>query len=75
MLKFAEAYFIKIPYYPQIAGAWKSTEGNEIEIKQVKDKIEGTWRKSNTDYKFEGNIVNRGAKITTLKEQYVWSSK
>lgn len=75
MLKFAEAYFVKISDSPEIAGAWKSTEGNEIEIKQVKDSIEGTWRKSNTDYKFEGNIVNRGAKITTYKKQYVWSSK
>ncbi len=75
MLKFAEAYFVKISDSPEIGGAWKSTEGNEIEIKQVKDSIEGTWRKSNTDYKFTGNIVNRGAKITTYKEQYVWSSK
>ena len=75
MLRFAEAYFVKLPDCLEIARAWKSTEGNEIEIKQVKDKIEGTWRKSNTDYKFEGNIVNRGAKITTFKEQYVLSSK
>ncbi len=75
MLKFAEAYFVKISDSPEIAGAWKSTEGNEIEIKQVKDNIEGTWRKSNTDYKFKGNIVNRGVKIITFKEQYVWSSK
>ena len=75
MLKFAEAYFVKISDSSEIAGAWKSTEGNEIEIKQVKESIEGTWRKSNTDYKFKGNIVNRGAKITTYKEQYVWSSK
>ena len=75
MLRFAEAYFVKILDCPEIAGVWKSIEGNEIEIEQVKDKIEGTWRKSSNNYKFEGNIVNRGVKIITLKEQYVWSSK
>ncbi len=74
MLKFAEAYFVKILDCPEIAGVWKSTEGNEIEIKQGKDKIEGTWRKSSNNYKFEGNIVNRGVKIITFKEKYLWSS-
>ncbi len=75
MLKFAEAYFVKILDCPEIAGVWKSTEGNEIEIEQVKDKIEGTWKEGVYNHKFRGNIVNRGAKITTYKEQYSWSSK
>jgi len=75
ILKFAEAYFVKISDSPEITGTWKSTEGNEIEIKQVKDDIEGIWKESDTNYKFKGNIVNKGARITTYKEQYVWSSK
>lgn len=75
MLRFAEAYFVKILDCPEITWVWKSTEGNEVEIKQEKDKIEGTWRKSNNKYKFEGNIVNRGVRITTFKEKYVWKSK
>jgi Flp pilus assembly protein TadD len=75
LLEFAEAYFVRISDSPEISGAWKTTEGDEIEIKQVEDNIEGIWRKANTDYRFEGNIVNRGAKITTYKKQYVWSSK
>lgn len=75
MIRFAEAYFVKIPDCPEIGWAWKSIEGNEIEIRQAKDTIEGTWRKSSNNYKFEGNIVNRGVRITTFKEGYVWSSK
>jgi len=75
MLGFAEAYFVKIPDCPEIAGVWKSTEGTKIEIKQGEDKIEGTWKEGVYKRKFEGNIVNRGAKTTTYQEQYSWSSK
>ena len=75
MLKFAEAYFMKILGCPVIDGKWKSKEGNEIGIRQVKDKIEGTWEEGVLKGKFEGNIVNRGARITTYEEHYSLTSK
>lgn len=68
-LSFAEAYFSQREGSPQFPGVWSFSDGTYVTITQVGSQINATWVTKTEEFKFEGKVSNRAAKITTSKRK------
>jgi Flp pilus assembly protein TadD len=68
-LFFAEAYFSQKPDSPHFSGSWSFSNGVKVAITQNGSQINASWFTKTEEFKFEGIISNRAAKISTSKRK------
>ncbi|PIV86019.1 MAG: hypothetical protein COW50_03815 [Candidatus Moranbacteria bacterium CG17_big_fil_post_rev_8_21_14_2_50_41_107] len=78
VLGFTEAKFIKDDLLNSVSGNWKSNDGIVFEISIMNNKIVAHWKKKifldiESDYKFEGEILNNSSTIDFYENRYVSS--
>jgi len=76
VLTFAEAFFVGgIDSRSNFEGQWKSASGIELELhlNDLKDGIWANWVQDDQEFRLEGEVVNRGARIKYFEKDTTYA--